>query len=363
MQSRTTTLLVRAIGAFGIFTLVTIAADRSVAADSAASFYKGRQVSMIIPYSPGGAYDILARLLARHMGKHLTGNPSFISLNMPGGGGMKAANYLANVAPRDGSVMAIVSQGLPLYQLRDGKGLKADMRTFNWLGNMSYSNQMMAAYHTAPVKTLEDAKKTQLIIAASGKGAIPMQLAAAYNYLVGTKLKIIYGYRGSSQMYLAMERGEVEGRATNTWAGYRSEKPQWIADKKLNFLIQVGLEKEADLPHVPLLQDLVKGDPDKEQIARALAMATKVGRPIAAPPGVPDDRVAALRKAFDETLLDPGFKADAKRSRAEIRSMTGAELTDLINDIFAIPKSLVSKLNYAISARTGEVDKRKAAKK
>jgi len=362
MKPRHATALVHAVTAVGMTALTAIAVGTPAAADPVADFYKGRKISMIVPFGPGGAYDILARLLVRHMGRHIPGNPTFISLNMPGGGGMKGVNYVANVAPKDGSVICIVSQGIPLYQLRDGKGLKADMRTFNWLGNMSYSNQMMAAFHTAPIKTLEDAKKSTLIIAATGKGAIPMQLAAAYNYLIGTKLKIIYGYRGSGQMYLAMERGEVQGRATNTWAGYRSEKPQWIAEKKLNFLVQVGLEKEPDLPHVPLLQDLVKGDPEKEQIARALAMATKVGRPIAAPPGVPPERVAALRNAFDRTLVDPAFKADAERSRAEIRSMTGAELAALIDDILAMPRPLVARLNYAITARKGEVDELKGTK-
>jgi tripartite-type tricarboxylate transporter receptor subunit TctC len=339
--------------------IACVLAAQAAPARSAESFYDGRQMTMLVPYGAGGAYDILARLLARHIGNRIAGAPGFVTVNMPGAGGLKAANHFANVAPRDGSVMAIMSQGLPLYQLRDGKGLKTDVRQFNWIGNMSYSNQLMAAWHGSPVKTLDDAKRKEFIIAATGRGAIPAQLAAAYNYLVGTKLKIIWGYRGSQQMYMAMESGEVEGRATNTWAGYRAEKPDWVAQKKLNFLIQVGTKKEPDLPDVPLLADLVRGDGEREGIARVLSLAVMVGRPIAVAPGVPAERVALLRRAFDETMKDPAFLADAKRANSEIRAMTGAELTSLIDDLFATPKPLIAKLNHAIAPREGEFAERR----
>jgi tripartite-type tricarboxylate transporter receptor subunit TctC len=331
--------------------LLSVLPGSSVFAQSVAEFYAGKQIRMIIRSEAGGGYDTYARLLGRHIGSHVPGQPSVVAVNMPGAGGLKAANYVANVAPKDGTILTITSQGLPMYQVLDGNNLQGDMRTFNWIGNMSSSNQILVTWHTAPVKTIEDARKSKSVIAATSGGSIEVQLPTAYNYLLGTKFEIIQGYNSGTEINLAMERGEVEGRGTNPWASYKSTKPDWVADEKLNYIIQVGLKKEDDLPQVPLLTELVKGDLEKEDIARFLTLNVMVGRPFATTPGVPKDRVAALRKAYDDTILDAGFEADATKLRAEVNSMSGEELQSIIEQIVNTPKPLLEKVKLAIESR------------
>jgi tripartite-type tricarboxylate transporter receptor subunit TctC len=330
--------------------LAAIASSAGANAQTVADFYKGKQIQMIIRSEPGGGYDTYARLLGRHMGRHIPGEPGVVAVNMPGAGGLRAANFVATIAPKDGTVLTITSQGLPMYQVLDGKNLQADMRTLNWIGNMSSSNQVLATWHAAPVKTLEDARKTKALIGATSGGSIEVQLPTTYNNLLGTKFEIIQGFRGGSEIDLAMERGEVHGRGTNPWASYKSTRSGWIAENKLNIIIQVGFEKEADLPNVPLLNDLVKGDKDKEEIASFLTLNVMVGRPIATTPDVPAERVSTLRRAYDATVRDPAFLADATKLRAEINSMTGEELQGIIEKIISTPRPLLERVKQAINS-------------
>ncbi len=330
--------------------LAAIAFGPGANAQTVVDFYKGKQIQMIIRSEPGGGYDTYARLLGRHMGRHIPGEPGVVAVNMPGAGGLRAANFVATIAPKDGTVLTIASQGLPMYQVLDGKNLQADMRTLNWIGNMSSSNQVLATWHAAPVKTLEDARRTKALIGATSGGSIEVQLPTTYNNLLGTKFEIIQGFRGGSEIDLAMERGEVHGRGTNPWASYKSTRSGWIAENKLNIIIQVGFEKEADLPNVPLLNDLVKGDKDKEEIANFLTLNVMVGRPIATTPDVPAERVSALRRAYDATVRDPAFLADATKLRAEINSMTGEELQEIIEKIISTPRPLLEKVKQAINS-------------
>jgi tripartite-type tricarboxylate transporter receptor subunit TctC len=330
--------------------LAAVAFGPGANAQPVADFYKGKQIQMIIRSEPGGGYDTYARLLGRHIGRHIPGEPGVVAVNMPGAGGLRAANFVATIAPKDGTVLTITSQGLPMYQVLDGKNLQADMRTLNWIGNMSSSNQVLATWHAAPVKTLEDARKTKALIGATSGGSIEVQLPTTYNNLLGTKFEIIQGFRGGSEIDLAMERGEVHGRGTNPWASYKSTRSGWIAEKKLNIIIQVGFEKEADLPNVPLLNDLVKGDKDKEEIANFLTLNVMVGRPIATTPDVPAERVSALRRAYDATVTDPAFVADATKLRAEINSMTGEELQGIIEKIISTPRPLLERVKQAINS-------------
>ncbi len=316
-------------------------------------FYRGKTMKMIIRSNPGGGYDTYARMLARHIIRHIPGPVRrIIPVNMPGGGGIKAANYIAGVAPRDGTILTIVSQGLPMYQaLRLGKKLKADMSKFNWIGNMSYSNQLFVTWHTSPVKTVADARKRSVNVGATGAGSIAVRLPASYNYLLGTKLNVIFGYTSGAHINLALERGEVEGRGTNTWASYRATKADWVMKGKLNYLIQVGFEKEKELQHVPLLMDLVKGDKDKEAVAKFMTLAVMVGRPIAVAQGVPADRVKALRKAYNATIADTQFLTEAKKRRAEIRSMDGPRLQGIIEEIINTPEPLLDLVRIAITPK------------
>jgi tripartite-type tricarboxylate transporter receptor subunit TctC len=227
-------------------------------------FYDGKQIRMIIRSGVGGGYDLYSRMLARHIGKHIPGNPVIVPNNMPGGGGILAANFVASVAPRDGTILTMVSQGLPTDQaLGLTPSFKADLRTFNWIGNMSSSNQVTVVWHTSKTQTFEDAKKRETTIGSTGAGSVSTQLPALFNNLLGTKFKIITGYPDGREVDMAMERGEVEGRGTNPWASYKSAQPRLVKERLIRPIIQIGLEKEPDLPDVPLLLDQPVAPQDK----------------------------------------------------------------------------------------------------
>src|ERR1043166_3104702 len=272
-----------------------------VLADPVADFYKGKQIRFVIRTTPGGDYDQYTRLIARFIGKYIPGNPAIIPVNMPGGGGITAANYMAQVAPKDGTVIGIVSQGLAVDQaLGMSPQLKADLREFNWIANIVHSNQLLVVWHTSPTKTIEDAKKRETTIGTTGAGSASVQYPAFYNNVLGTKFKIVFGYPGGQHIDLAMERGEVEGRGTNPYSGWMASKPTWIPQKLIIPLIQAGVEKEPALPDVPLILDQPVKAEDKP-LLQFMAQASTVGRPLATTPGVPAERVAALRAALFAT--------------------------------------------------------------
>jgi tripartite-type tricarboxylate transporter receptor subunit TctC len=317
-------------------------------ADPVADFYKGKQITFVIRSGVGGGYDLYARVLGRHIGKHIPGNPTVIPVNMPGGGGIKAANYVANVAPKDGTILTIVSQGLAVDQaLGLNTSLEADLRDFHWVGNMSSHNQVTVVWHTSKTKTWEDALKRETVIGTTGAGSISTQIPAVYNNVLGAKMKLVVGYADGADVNLAMERGEVEGRATNPWVSYKATTPHLIEKKQIIPIIQVGMQKEPDLQDVPLMRELAKS-PDDKQIVDFMSASVAIGRPIATTPGVPAERVAALRKAFDATLADPEFLAEAEKQRMEIRAMNGAELAQLVKAIIEAPADIREKVKLAI---------------
>ena len=326
-------------------------ASAPAAADPVEDFYKGKQVKMVIRSGVGGGYDLYARVLAQHIGKHIPGNPQIIPVNMPGGGGIKAANYIANVAPKDGSIITIVSQGLAVDQALDlNKSLEADLRDFNWIGNMSSHNQVSVVWHTSKTQSWEDALRRETVMGTTGAGSISTQVPALYNNILGAKFKLVVGYPDGTDVNLAMERGEVEARATNPWVSYKATTPHLIQDKLIKPIVQIGMSKEPDLPDVPLMRDLAKNPQDK-QIIDFVSRAVAVGRPIATTPGVPAERVAALRRDLDATLKDPAFLADAEKQRMEIRAMTGEELTQLVTDIINSPADIREKVKVAIEPK------------
>jgi tripartite-type tricarboxylate transporter receptor subunit TctC len=335
----------------GIVFVSSLLATSAAFADPVADFYKGKQMQFIIRSNAGGGYDQYSRLLARHIVKHIPGNPTMLPVNMPGGGGLKAANFVAHAAPKDGTILTMVSQGLPMDQaLGLNKGLQADMKAFNWIGNMSDSNQVTVSWHTSPTKTIQDAMKRETVIGATGAGSISTQIPAVLNNVVGTKFKVIFGYPGGSDINLAMERGELEGRATNPWASYVAVTPHYVNEKKINLLVQVGLRKDPDLPNVPLMRELAT-DAEGQAILDYVSKATAVGRPVGTTPGVPKERVAALRTAFDATLKDPEFKAESDKQKMEISPMSGAELQQLIADIIDAPNELLEKVRQVTTSR------------
>src|SRR3954467_12319746 len=304
-------------------------------AESVADFYKGKQIRVIVRTTPATDYDEYSRLIARFMGKYIPGHPSMIVVNMPGGGGITAANYFTQIAPHDGTVIGVVSQGLAVDQAMGmSPQLKADLREFNWIANVIHSNQLLVVWHTSPTKTIEDAKRRVTTIGTTGAGSASVQYPAFYNNVIGTKFKIVFGYPGGQHIDLAMERGEVEGRGTNPYSGWMASKPTWIPQKLIIPLVQAGVEKEPALPDVRRIPDLSEKPADKP-LLEFMGRASTVGRPLATTPGVPAERVAALRNAFAATLKDPEFIAAAAREKLDVRPQTGETLQDVIGGLIA----------------------------
>ena len=320
-------------------------------------FYDGKQIRMIIRSGVGGGYDLYSRMLARHIGKHIPGNPSILPVNMPGGGGILAANFVATVAPRDGTILTMVSQGLPTDQaLGLTPSFKADLRTFNWIGNMSSSNQVTVVWHTSKTQSFEEAKVRETMIGSTGAGSVSTQLPALFNNLLGTKFKIITGYPDGREVDMAMERGEVEGRGTNPWASYKSAQPRLVKERLIRPIIQIGLEKEPDLPDVPLLLDQPVAPEDKP-VLEFMSKAVMVGRPIGTTPGVPPARVNVLRRAFDATLKDSEFVAEATAQNAEIDYMSGETLAKIIDDLIGAPPAVHERVKAVLRPKDTDVRK------
>ncbi len=322
-------------------------------ADSVSEFYKGKQLRFIIRSDPGGSYDLYSRMIGRHIVKYIPGNPTMLPVNMPGAGGLLAINHIAQVAPKDGTILTIPSLGLPMYQAIDffGDKLKADMGKFNWIGNVTDSNPVLVTWHSSKVKTIEDAKKYVAHLGTTGAGSISAQLPAVYNNLLGTKFKVIYGYGGDDA--IAMERGEVDGRATNTWSSYKSTRPEWVKNKRLNYLLQIGLKKEPELPDVPLLMDLATNE-EQKQIFTFFSTVVAITRPVATSPEVPTERVEALRKAFTATMKDAEFLAEAEKQQADVSPMPGDEVQRLTEELLRTPKPLLEKVKAAMTHRAGD---------
>src|SRR5580692_10365086 len=330
---------------------VILAAPPAVA-EPVADFYRGKQIKIYIRAAPGGNYDVYSRLLGRHIARFLPGNPSVLPVNMPGGGGLVALNYVARVAPRDGTVITMITQSFPMDQaLGLDKNLKVDLRTLNWIGNMSDTNEFFLTNKSSPTRTLQDARLRETPVAATGAGSIMTQLAAVYNNMLGTRFKVIYGYPSGPDMTLAMERGEVEGRSTSNPQVLGPSKAEVAA--KYNFLIQAGMRKLADYEEVPLLRELA-GTAEQQAVFDFISKAVVVARPIATNPGVPPERVAALRHAFDATMADPLFLDEARRENLDIGTRSGEELQAILAEMLATPPSILAQVAQAIQIKSAE---------
>ncbi|MCC2098762.1 MAG: hypothetical protein KDJ29_17855 [Hyphomicrobiales bacterium] len=335
------------------------------AADSVRDFYSGpgKKMQFVIRSTPGGGYDLLTRLLSRHLGRFIPGNPTLTPVNMPGGGGIVAANYLYNVAPKDGSVIEIISQGLAVDQaLGLSKQLRADLRKFNWIVNVVYSNQTLVTWGKSKTKSLAEARKRVTTIGSTGAGSVSVQLPALLNNTIGTKFKIIFGYRGGHAINIAMERGEVEGRGANPYTDWMASQPNWIPDRIVIPIVQIGLKKEAGLPDTPLLLDQ-KVAPEDRPVIEFMSKAAAVGRPLATAPGVPKERVQALEKAFFDMAKDPKFLEDAKRSHSTIRPMTGKDITALITGIIETPQDVKDRVKAVLRPRSEDASRVAGGKK
>jgi len=293
-----------------------------LSAARADDFYKGRTISLVIASNASGGYDTYGRLLARYLPRHLAGNPSVVAQNMPGAGGVRGANYLYNVAAKDGTVIGIFDQAVFLDQLLGVPGLRGDVRNFNWIGRMAGNSAILFAWHTAAVRKIEDAFTHELILAAPGSSS--RLNWTALNAIVGTKFKLLTGYEGPATAKVAMERGEVEGMS-QPWGVLKAEDPEWLADHKISLLLQTGIEKNAGLEDLPRMIDLAKNEDDR-RLLEIFASPSLVGRSFVAPPGVPKERVDELRKAFMAVVTDPEFAAEVARIKLDLDPMPGDEL-------------------------------------
>ena len=305
---------------------------------AANDFYAGKTISMSSHTAPGNSYDLYLRLLSRHYARHIPGNPRMLVLNQPGGGGLTAVNHASKIAVQDGTHLTLVSQGLLIFEATGQKGLQASLGAFKWIGSFTQSNNVTVTWHTSKMKTLKDAMEREVIMGATGSGAGSVVGPVIYNAVLGTRFKLVTGYKGGADIDIAMQRGEVDGRGNNTWAGYKATMANAIRERHLNVLIQTGLRKEPDLPDVPLFLDLVKGDGAREPIARFMSHAVAIARPFAAPPGVPAERVEILRRAWDATMKDPAFLAEAEKLDAEIDPLTGQQVQGIVENVLATPK-------------------------
>jgi tripartite-type tricarboxylate transporter receptor subunit TctC len=326
-------------------------------ADAASDFYKGKDLRLIISSSVGGGYDIYARLIAKHLPRHIPGNPTIVPQNMPGAGGIGAANYLYSVAPKDGSVIAAIQNTVPFEPFFDNKQALFDPGKLNWLGTPTTEVAMYLVYHTSKIKTLRDAQTQEMIAGAAGAASTPALYGRIFNQIFHFKARLVTGYPGQNEILLAIENGEVEAMPSPFWSSLKTSRPKWYPEHTVSFLFQYGLAPHPELKGVPFAPDLLDNAADKTMLMAASA-PLGLGRPYAAPPGVPAERLAALREAFMATFKDPQFVADCERQRLEcVDPHSGPELANLIAQAYATPADIRKRLVAIQQAGTAEEKK------
>jgi tripartite-type tricarboxylate transporter receptor subunit TctC len=320
----------------------TISSASPAQAQTPAEFYKDKQVSLYIGFAPGGTYDLYGRIVARHIGKHIPGNPTVVPRNMEGAGSIRLTNFMYAQAPKDGTAIATMGRGGAFGPLFGMKGAQFEAEKFLWLGSANDEVSLCASWHLSGIKSFEDVRQKELVIAATGPSDESQTVPKILNGVLGSKFKIIGGYTGSTQMTIAIERGETQGRCAFSWASMKSMHREWLHEKKINILVQVSYQKHPELPHIPLAGDLAKTQEEKQMIALFTARQV-MGRPFYAPPDLPKDRAEALRKAFLATLDDPEFRAEAAKLRLEITPVSGERVQGIVHDIYATPTAVVQK--------------------
>jgi tripartite-type tricarboxylate transporter receptor subunit TctC len=323
---------------------ILTACAQPAAAQSVGDFYKGKTINMIVGGSEGGGYDTMARAIARHMGKHIPGNPAIVARNMAGASGMAASNHLFNVAEKNGTVMGLLQNNNPLAQLFGNKAARYDATKFNWLGTPSVEVAVVLVWHTVPVNSVDDLRTRETSMGASGVQSGQAFVGRLLNATLGTRMRVVPGYKGMNDIFLAMERGELDGYPGIFYSALAATRPEWLAKKQAKVIVQFGSHPLKELPGVPFATALAKNADDK-LLMEAAAARQALGRPLVLPPGVPADRVAAMRKALTDTFADPAFIADAKKSRMEVNApQSGQEVQDLIVRVSATPAHVVERL-------------------
>jgi len=321
------------------FTAALLAAPATLA-DPVEEFYRGKTLNFLVGVSPGGGYDTDMRLVARHIVKHIPGNPTTVSQNMTGATGLVMANHMYRVAPRDGTVIALIQNGLPTFQALGRKGAMFDARQFQWIGSIAPTVETMIAMRASGIRTVEDATKREVIAGSNGASGITYMFPLMMNEMLGTRFRMVTGYQGSGQLNLAMERGEVEAR-NNSWSSVRATRQNWIKNNEIHVLVYSG-RKQKDLEGVPSFEELIKNEEDR-LVARVITTGGRLGRPFTFAPEVPADRVAAVRKAFVAMLKDPEFISDTQKLNLEIDPISHEEMKQVIDELFAVPDNLKAR--------------------
>jgi tripartite-type tricarboxylate transporter receptor subunit TctC len=311
-------------------------------AQSVDEFYKGRQINMLIGGGAGGGYDVYYRALARHLGKHIPGHPSIIPRNQPAASGLAAAAALYTTAEKDGATIGAFPNNIPMDPLFGNPAARYDALKLNWLGSIGKLQNVCATWHTSPITTIQQAQQREVIVAAAAAPTNTAIMPKVLNALLGTRFKPIIGYDPGAGLTMAIERQEAEGICGLSWSTMKASRPHWIREKLLNVIVQMGIEKLPDLPDVPAALDLVT-DAEKKQVLTLILLRQEPGRPVAAPPGIPADRLAALRSAFESTMKDAEFVAEAEKLQMEIEPLSAAQIDKLLATAYATPKPVVQQ--------------------
>jgi tripartite-type tricarboxylate transporter receptor subunit TctC len=302
-----------------------------------------RAINIYVAGTAGGGIDLYARVLARHFGKHVPGKPAVNVQVMPGAGGIRAANFLAQQAPKDGTAITTFAGGPILEPLIGARKADYDSSQFTWIGAVTKDVGLCTAWGQTKFKTIDDAKRHEMTVAGTGAGSDTDIWPPILNELLGTRFKVITGYLGTQETIIAMERGEADGRCTFSYSALKTAKPDWLRDRKINILTQLALAKHSDFPDVPLVYDLVSR-PEDRQLLDLMIGSSAMARPFAAPPGLPANVATMLRRAFDATMKDPAFLADAAKIQAEVLPSTGEEVHKLVARLYATPRPVVDRV-------------------
>lgn len=354
MISTIRTMAVSALGASALL----FAAAAPASADAVSDFYKGKNMTIVIGSTVGGGYNQYGRLLGRHMGRHIPGKPTFIPKNMPGAGGRRALDYVAHVAPRDGTLLGILVRSTFFDKLMyPKKAVNVDPTKLTWIGSANKEVGTCIAWYKAGFKTLDDLKKRVSTMGSSGPASSGTIFPKILNEVAGTKMKIILGYPGSTQVHLAMERNEVTGRCGMGWDSLMARYRSWYFDHKVDIVVQIGLHKHPKLPNVPLLIDLARNEKEKQMLI-LFSAPNDMGRPYFGPPKIPGDRVEALQAAFLDTMKDPKFLAEAKKLNVAVSPLSGKQVAALVKQVWNTPKDVVKMAQAVLASKKG-LEKRK----
>ena len=322
----------------------------SAHADAVSDFYTGKSISLIISTGVGGGVDTNARIVARHLGNHIPGNPSIVPRNMTGAGHLQATNYVYGAAPKDGTTIGAILPAFVGYQVLDGKGAQYDVRDMPFLGSSDVENTNFYTWHTLGMKKIEEAKTREVLMGSTGAGSYTMLYPTLLNNVLGMKFKIVSGYKSTNEIHLAMERGEVQGRAGNFFSSLKSQNPDWLRDHKIDMLLQIGNVRDPEWPDLPLLTDLATND-EQRQIFKVFSAEMALGRTFVTTPGIPADRLAALRSAFEETLRDPAFLEELKKADMLARPLTHVQAKAIADEIINLSPEMIVKAKAAMQAR------------